>query len=818
MVFQKVIFFVSCDDRSKLLIENRSIYVNMVVVLLRCEKRKQLFSICTGITTMAITQPEKLGNKYTLLDLIGTGGMAEVFKGKLSGAEGFEKLVVLKKLLSQFAHDSEIVAHFISEAKLAALLQHENIAQVYDFGELEGSYFIAMEYLLGKDLHSVMQRARELNDPMGVEQALYIVAKICEGMEYAHSLKDFQQQPLHIIHRDLSPHNIFITYEGRVKIIDFGIARAELFDNRTQAGVAKGKLSYMSPEQLAAEKIDLRSDIFAIGILLYEMLSGKRMYSGDTATMIRKCMLVEYDKLQIICPGLHPAIYEILDKALEKDVDRRYQSCAHMQADVEESLFNINKRPNAHLLEKYVGRLFASEMATEKKGLSRHLVPAIDATDQTVLVSGTSRTFSGRGSSAATENLLEATQLAILPNPLRQSTDGFSKAPPYSRSRKVKLIVTGIFFCFLAVIVGVIWELGKGWDLGEPLSLETPQVVSAPFVEQQRLEVRHKSAEHPEPAPITATEPPNIIQTILVQAQEILSKNRPEPYELATAQKLYQQILEIDPNNKEALAGMGHIREHYRSATEEALKASNFSQATSHISQGMFQAPKDDRFSALQGLFEGKRQKIIAELNERAEEAILDNRLTTPADDNAYQYFNEILDLDPQNDVAQKGILRLADRYAEQAVEASRSLKRPSAEEYVRLGLAVNPQHKQLLELQRDILIAKLAEKAEEAMQNKRFDTPADDNAFKYYREMLGLDPQNGVANKGIERLADRYADLAEDSYRNLKIPTAKGYVRQGLTIDPHHKQLQQLQSDLARSKPGIVFKSIEKSLGALFQ
>ncbi len=767
---------------------------------------------------MANNQPEKLGNKYTLLDLIGTGGMAEVFKGKLSGAEGFEKPVVLKKLLSQFAHDPEIVAHFISEAKLAALLQHENIAQIYDFGELDGSYFIAMEYLFGKDLQSVLQRARELNDPMGVELALYIVAKICEGMEYAHSLRDFQQQPLHIIHRDLSPHNIFITYEGRIKIIDFGIARAELFDNKTQVGVAKGKLSYMSPEQLAAERIDLRSDIFAIGILLYEMLSGKRMYSGDTATMIRKCMLVEYDKLQVVCPGLHPAIYQILDKALEKDVDRRYQSCADMQTDVEESLFNINKRPNAHPLEKYIGRLFANELAAEKKGLSPQLTPPIGNTKQTTLISDTSRRLPEQDLPKATDNLLEATTLTSYPVPFAQPSDGSPEGLPHRRSHKVTLMYAGSFCCLLAVIFVVIWGLGKDWDIGEPLSSEALQVISAPPKDNLPREGLNKSATLPEPAPIPTAEPPNSIHKILVQAEEISRKNRPEPNELETAQKLYQQIQEIDPSNKEALAGMERIRDHYRAATEEALKASNFSQTKSNMSQGMFQAPKDGRFSALQGLFEGKRQKILAELTEKAEIALQNDRLTTPVDDNAYQYFSEILDLDPQNGEAQKGISRLTDRYADLAEEASRSLRRANAEEYVRQGLTVNPHHKKLLDLQRDLLIAKLADKADEAMQSKRFDTPSDDNALKYYREILELDPQNGAGIKGITRLADIYADLAENAYRNLKIPMAKEYVRQGLSIDHNHKQLLELQNDLTRSKPGIVLKSFTKSLGAMFQ
>lgn len=265
--------------------------------------------------SMSTEHSEHPRNRYILLDLIGAGGMAEVYRCKFSGRRGFEKLVVLKKLLPQCAKDPDIVATFIDEAKLAALLQHENIAQIYDFGEIDGSYFIAMEYLLGQDLHSVMQRARERNGSMAPEYALSIAARICEGMEYAHTRNDLQHRPLNIIHRDLSPQNVFITYEGKVKIIDFGIAKAAMFDHRTRTGIVKGKIAYMSPEQLTGSEIDHRSDIFAIGILLYEMLSGRRMYSGDTATVIRKCMQVEYDTLDRVVAGLPPAAYEIVARA-----------------------------------------------------------------------------------------------------------------------------------------------------------------------------------------------------------------------------------------------------------------------------------------------------------------------------------------------------------------------------------------------------------------------------------------------------------------------------------------------------------------------
>jgi serine/threonine protein kinase len=210
---------------------------------------------------MTAFQPQKFG-KYQLLDKIATGGMAELYRAKLTRAEGFEKLIAIKKILPHLSCEGELVKAFVDEAKLAALLQHENIVQIYDFGNLEGEYFIAMEYLFGKDLRSIIRKAEERNMSIGLENTLYLVSQICAGLDYSHNLKDLQGKPLNIIHRDINPQNIFITYEGQVKLIDFGIAKAASHNTTTHEGLIKGKLAYMSPEQANGEVIDHRSDIF----------------------------------------------------------------------------------------------------------------------------------------------------------------------------------------------------------------------------------------------------------------------------------------------------------------------------------------------------------------------------------------------------------------------------------------------------------------------------------------------------------------------------------------------------------------------------
>lgn len=314
---------------------------------------------------MIFSQYGKFG-KYVLLDRIAVGGMAEVYRGKLTGEKGFEKLIVVKKMLPQIAEDKEKVTHFIDEARLAALLQHENIIHVYDFGETGGSYFIAMEYLFGKDLKSVFDKSSQKDLPISLENSLFIALKICEGLDYAHNLKDLHGKPLNIIHRDINPQNIFLTYDGKIKIIDFGIAKTTTQTTKTQVGIVKGKVAYMSPEQAEAKPIDKRSDIFAVGILLYEMITRKEMYVGNTVEVLTKAINAQYEPPEKLAANLPSKVYEILNRALSKDLEKRYQSCGEMAEDIEDCLNKLSYRPNTKMLAKYMTYLFEKECTDEK--------------------------------------------------------------------------------------------------------------------------------------------------------------------------------------------------------------------------------------------------------------------------------------------------------------------------------------------------------------------------------------------------------------------------------------------------------------------
>jgi serine/threonine protein kinase len=309
-------------------------------------------------------QPVRLG-KYLLLEKLATGGMAQLYRGKIVGVQGFEKIIAIKQILPHLTTEKELVDAFIDEAKLAALLNHQNVVQIYDFGKLEDSYFIAMEYLFGKDLRATLAKSRGKEIALGIQNALYVASRICAGLDYAHKLKDFQGKALNIIHRDISPQNIFVTYEGEVKILDFGIAKAASQSTITQLGMIKGKVAYMSPEQAAGNPIDHRSDIFSAGILLYEMLSGKRMFQGDTMQILAKVRKAEFDPPEAALPGLPVTLYRVLHQALAKEPSERYQTCGEFLADLEECMVGLEIRPSSRALGLYMKELFIEEISAE---------------------------------------------------------------------------------------------------------------------------------------------------------------------------------------------------------------------------------------------------------------------------------------------------------------------------------------------------------------------------------------------------------------------------------------------------------------------
>lgn len=315
-----------------------------------------------------LAKPIPFGD-YFLLEKLNTGGMAEVFKAKTFGAEGFERIVAVKKILPSIAEDKEFISMFINEAKLAVQLNHANIAQINDLGNINGDYYIAMEYVPGHDLRVIFDRCVRMNKKLDIGCVCYIMSKVCEGLDYAHNKKNANGEPMNIIHRDISPQNIMIGYDGEVKLIDFGIAKATNQSNATQVGILKGKFSYMSPEQVSGKaNIDRRSDIFAIGIVLFEMLTLKRLFLGasdfETLEKIRK---VEVSPPTLYNSAIPEELEDIVMKALEKDVSQRFQTAQELQEALQRFMFRQNMYYTAKELSEFCQEMFAQEIALEQK-------------------------------------------------------------------------------------------------------------------------------------------------------------------------------------------------------------------------------------------------------------------------------------------------------------------------------------------------------------------------------------------------------------------------------------------------------------------
>ena len=321
--------------------------------------------------------------KYYLLERVNIGGMAEIFKAKAFGVEGFERLLAVKKILASIAEDKSFINMFIDEAKIAGQLNHPNIAQIFDLGKVDESYFIALEYISGKDLKTIFERSRRLGEKVSIPRVCYLIMKTCEGLGHAHHKKDANGSDLNIVHRDVSPQNILTSYEGECKIIDFGIAKAQGKTSQTQVGILKGKFSYMSPEQVRGLHIDRRSDIFSLGIVLYEMLTLERLFLGesdfDTLEKIRK---VEMSPPSLYNPHIPKELEDIVLKALAKSPEDRYQTCYELADALEQFMRNQGYYYTNKDLGAYMKESFNADIEFEAKKFeyyrSLNLQPPVD--------------------------------------------------------------------------------------------------------------------------------------------------------------------------------------------------------------------------------------------------------------------------------------------------------------------------------------------------------------------------------------------------------------------------------------------------------
>ncbi|WP_240356236.1 serine/threonine protein kinase [Myxococcus eversor] len=307
--------------------------------------------------------------RYELLERLGAGGMAEVYRARYPAAPGVIKSVVIKRVLGVYASDPEFAEMFLNEARICVRLSHGNVVQVFDFGEVDGEYFLAMEWVDGQPLSRVLKRASAKGLPrLPTPIAAGIAIDMCRGLHYAHTLVDEQGEPLGLVHRDISPDNVLMSFEGEVKISDFGIAKARLAGRvETEAGVVKGKYLYLSPEQARGEVLDARSDVYAVGVVLYQMLCGQLPNEGDELEVMTRTVEGRLTPARQFNPTLDAAMLEILQRALMKSRDDRYRTTEALQQALSDwlstnaPLFPTNTRK--HL----TSWLFQDELATRKR-------------------------------------------------------------------------------------------------------------------------------------------------------------------------------------------------------------------------------------------------------------------------------------------------------------------------------------------------------------------------------------------------------------------------------------------------------------------
>jgi eukaryotic-like serine/threonine-protein kinase len=317
------------------------------------------------------TLPKQFG-KYTLLKKLAAGGMAELFLALHRSVGGFEKLVVIKRILPQMNQDAAFIDMLVHEARIAATLSHPNIVQTFDVGQVDGTFFIAMEHIHGEDIRSIVRGMKKKSvHEFPLSHALSIIIGLCAGLAYAHEKRTLDGKGLGIVHRDISPQNIVVTFTGDIKVVDFGVAKSLHFHDDSKGGQLKGKVPYMSPEQAAGKEIDHRSDIFAAGVILFELTTGRRLFKGGS----------EYETLKLICEKDYPlpsdvahgyplALERVVMKALAKDPAHRYQTAREMQGDLETFIRNERIPVSTVKLASFMQMLFAEKVAEQDAMLS----------------------------------------------------------------------------------------------------------------------------------------------------------------------------------------------------------------------------------------------------------------------------------------------------------------------------------------------------------------------------------------------------------------------------------------------------------------
>lgn len=317
---------------------------------------------------MAQEKFERFGN-YILLEKLASGGMAEIYLSKKLAAEGVQKFVAVKRILAQHSSSEDFIRMFKDEAKIAVNLNHGNVVSIYDFGVENNQLFLVMEYMEGKNLRQILNRLKQVNKRFSISHIAYVTKMIAAGLDHAHRLIDATTgQTLNIIHRDMSPQNVMVSFEGEVKIIDFGIAKSTTQEENTRVGTLKGKFGYMSPEQVDGMEVDARTDIFAMGIMVWEMLSEQRLFlTNNEMTTLRKIRDCKIPSLREIDPNIPVELEKIVNKALARNKTQRYQTAAELQKDLQSFLNRYNPDFSSQDFAEFIKEMYSEEIVDARK-------------------------------------------------------------------------------------------------------------------------------------------------------------------------------------------------------------------------------------------------------------------------------------------------------------------------------------------------------------------------------------------------------------------------------------------------------------------
>lgn len=384
---------------------------------------------------------ERIGD-YRVIAQIGEGGMASVYLGVRSGPSNFTKLLVIKLLHADLAEKAEIVSMFLEEARIAARLNHANVVDTYEVGEDQGRHFIAMEYLQGQPFNAVLRRIGRETLPLAVQ--LQVLCEVLEGLHHVHELRDFDGARLGLVHRDVSPQNVFINYDGQVKLVDFGIAKAACSGAQTRAGVIKGKISYLAPEQASGGVVDHRADLFAVGVMLWEAIAKRRFTMGqiDAATIHNRTHGLE-PRIRDVVPDAPAELARICDRAIELDPDNRFSSALELK-----HALNAYREQAGHRVDpREVGRMVAQAFASERLRIDRIIE---DNTATAVMHTD--------GTPAAGDDLI--TSESVIPVP--DETDPGRSYP--ERSKRVWWV--GAAVVFFALALAATFYLGRATSSG----------------------------------------------------------------------------------------------------------------------------------------------------------------------------------------------------------------------------------------------------------------------------------------------------------------------------------------------------------------